>query len=698
MDANPEIKLEEPPVRLLISCDMCRQRKIKCDGSKPSCGRCLKMKVNCHYSPITERRKARKTQPLPKCSELIKGIPLILFFLYFSNPTFILIHSLFFSLPDTSISEIVDIHKEIGDLLDKLKDISLNSSILETLSSYKDSSDISETPYFSETPLLQDVSQVSSNTPLSCDFSSNESNSLVFALSSIDLNNAKKYISSFFSSYHPYTTGLEPSANSILFFLYEFTQLKNPQLISAILAAGSLAELRSSVLHNPTGPSSDFETLYKCLKNSIPSIIENPSIQSIIILNILATIENKLNVSQIYSSIALRMCFRLGLDKPSSSTNPNVKNLFWASLLTDSISSWTNGETPMIDFSAISHAGSSHFNVLIILFLHIYKKMHTESVDLGGSQSSNSHLFAQLLLKLDMWYKSLPETMRLEKINNTYNFAALSTGSEPQLAANLFLHCLYHALVIVLNQNYSLDLWNKQSPSSLTSLDKCSSSSHTYSVSDRSLISAGIITDILPLIQGVAPFYHFYGLGTCVYIGGLVYIECIISNNTSSDLNTFKSLLSKNISFLELSGEIELAQKLSLQARNVLQFTALKILDSQSVQASVFNTFINPSSSEDKNMTDGQLASGPDINMGVGFDAISFTNVSASTTSNNHGNFIHTKLENYMKPEAFQSDTSSTVISSDYPNTQLFKDNMNFNVSQNRNIDDIISCAFSNFN
>ncbi|KAJ1919236.1 hypothetical protein H4219_002087 [Mycoemilia scoparia] len=47
-------------VRLMISCDLCRRRKVRCDGIKPSCSGCIKANSACHYSPVGPRRKPRR--------------------------------------------------------------------------------------------------------------------------------------------------------------------------------------------------------------------------------------------------------------------------------------------------------------------------------------------------------------------------------------------------------------------------------------------------------------------------------------------------------------------------------------------------------------------------------------------------------------------------------------------------------------
>jgi hypothetical protein len=39
-----------------IACILCRKRKLRCDGGKPSCGTCARLKHNCEYSE--ERKKS----------------------------------------------------------------------------------------------------------------------------------------------------------------------------------------------------------------------------------------------------------------------------------------------------------------------------------------------------------------------------------------------------------------------------------------------------------------------------------------------------------------------------------------------------------------------------------------------------------------------------------------------------------------
>ncbi|PIA16374.1 hypothetical protein COEREDRAFT_42805, partial [Coemansia reversa NRRL 1564] len=44
------------PVRLMLSCDKCRQKKIRCNGAKPACSSCQRCSAVCHYSPVGPRK------------------------------------------------------------------------------------------------------------------------------------------------------------------------------------------------------------------------------------------------------------------------------------------------------------------------------------------------------------------------------------------------------------------------------------------------------------------------------------------------------------------------------------------------------------------------------------------------------------------------------------------------------------------
>ncbi|KAJ1800968.1 hypothetical protein LPJ59_000669, partial [Coemansia sp. RSA 2399] len=47
--------------RLMRACDNCRRKKVKCNGTRPSCTHCTRMKLACHYSPLVRKKRTRRS-------------------------------------------------------------------------------------------------------------------------------------------------------------------------------------------------------------------------------------------------------------------------------------------------------------------------------------------------------------------------------------------------------------------------------------------------------------------------------------------------------------------------------------------------------------------------------------------------------------------------------------------------------------
>ncbi|KAJ2870810.1 hypothetical protein H4R27_006806, partial [Coemansia aciculifera] len=69
-DEEEDEEEEEGPVeeegankqaRLMRACDNCRRKKVKCNGTKPSCSHCTRMKLACHYSPLVRKKRVRRS-------------------------------------------------------------------------------------------------------------------------------------------------------------------------------------------------------------------------------------------------------------------------------------------------------------------------------------------------------------------------------------------------------------------------------------------------------------------------------------------------------------------------------------------------------------------------------------------------------------------------------------------------------------
>lgn len=56
---SPSSEASESDQKSATVCFLCRQRKTKCDRNLPSCGFCLKAKVECQYVPKPKKRGLR---------------------------------------------------------------------------------------------------------------------------------------------------------------------------------------------------------------------------------------------------------------------------------------------------------------------------------------------------------------------------------------------------------------------------------------------------------------------------------------------------------------------------------------------------------------------------------------------------------------------------------------------------------------
>ncbi|KAJ2824879.1 hypothetical protein IWW50_003117, partial [Coemansia erecta] len=54
-------------VRLMLSCDNCRKKKIRCTGTKPACTSCQRSNTTCNYSPVGPRKKPRRAKADHAC-------------------------------------------------------------------------------------------------------------------------------------------------------------------------------------------------------------------------------------------------------------------------------------------------------------------------------------------------------------------------------------------------------------------------------------------------------------------------------------------------------------------------------------------------------------------------------------------------------------------------------------------------------
>jgi hypothetical protein len=68
---DPSLRILAEPSRVLTmsllfavqACDMCRKKKIKCDGRLPACSHCINYKTDCVFTQVEKKRSPPKGYP-----------------------------------------------------------------------------------------------------------------------------------------------------------------------------------------------------------------------------------------------------------------------------------------------------------------------------------------------------------------------------------------------------------------------------------------------------------------------------------------------------------------------------------------------------------------------------------------------------------------------------------------------------------
>ncbi|OMJ20595.1 putative transcriptional regulatory protein [Smittium culicis] len=658
MDSPQKIKIEEPPVRLLLSCDRCRQRKVKCDGSKPSCGRCLRSEVGCHYSPIVEKRRARKTNNVPSLDQINCN---------------------------SALSEVLDIHQEISELMGRLRDISIQtvtsdfipSSRAESVKSFIDSSrsQACNSEFDSKSSII------STN-----DFSSTPTS----ARPPFSKDTCRMLVSNFFEFYSPLITGFDDHSKLERYLLQSINSNQLNPLLLSILSAGSLVTnentLENSPLsENPSVSNVYFATAYPLLKSRIPEFFGVNSLENLSVLNNCALISLKTGKDNFYSSQAVRMGFCLGLHNPNAGLKKQSTNLFWSAVIVDSLLSMVNGYLPAASYDELDSTTSDDLGKLAIILVKASKKAYSSSLHGTGHLAANSQFSAHLLMELDMWYGTNSENSLAEFLNLQKTEALQKSENGKDLSKKMFLHCMYHFLVITIIQNFSSDVWT---------FSGNNSTQQEAFINERSLVSARLMTQILIKGLELNPNYIPPCLGVFAFVGGVVYTDSssLITSDSNADILNLSNLV-HHVRFLNKIGATNYAQNLAVRSLKLQQ----KI---QQLQQGL--------------QTSGQGTSGDFANSalyGLDFgllpkpnDAI-FNNDFPAPKQNNQANTLDLFSVGLNTQKILPnlnscfSDTSSrtafgqqrSTISS--INSQNFLSN--YSTAANTNIDDIISSAFS---
>ncbi|PWA02913.1 hypothetical protein BB558_000918 [Smittium angustum] len=658
MDSAPKTRPEEAPIRLLISCDMCRQRKVKCDGSKPSCGRCIRMGVNCHYSPITERRRSRKSQtPSIQAYELQKE--------------------------NSMLSEALEVHQEVSDLLSRLRELTVQLTLPHQNTHTRDEN--SKRAFREETNSLSTISE--DGFPRIEDDSStqysikNSFDPLLY----MGKTKCEELVTRFFKHYCPLITGLEQKERHENYFLSQINEKNSTPFLLSIISAGSIIDSKIDSTELSSHKNEDLSTAYSGINTCISDVIQKDSVESLATLNILGMMSLKTGKNLHYSSLAVRMGMRMGLGNSNIDKPSTITHLFWSSVLVDSLVTWQFGEPPSVPYEYLDLSGSSYFGQLSAIIYKVGKRAYMNSIGSTESLSVSTQHTTQILRELDICSSS--------KNDFPESFIDEDSGF---LSAKMFFNILYHSLTIATYQNYSLNVWKAQHPIIPQTQGALVPLTVDCSVQPQSLISAGKITQILAQYQNLETSYHIPGISRCVFLSGLVYIESIVSLKPgSTDAMINATYLVEHIKFLENIGEQSLARVLSSQMQQAVEIKHKQLLN--------LSTLINPVSASPRISLMSTSFSANDLrpsipssSQGANFDQF----INAFKYSNQQIDVAMSEqdIESYFSQvSAAVSEKSSTIISQNTNKQQInYNDYSSYPLSGSGDINDAIASAFSN--
>lgn len=501
------------PIRLMLSCDNCRRKKIKCNGDKPTCQCCQKQDVVCHYSPLGPRKKPRKPSKKRKKSAAS-------------------------SLPSTSDDD-EEAETEVA---------SISHLMSEHLKS-ADTPDAPQIPHASLSQMLRLQQQISQlvdqlrtltlQIPGSNQITSPPEEAATKPL--LDLQPPPDLISHLISVYfefcHPTETGMYPL--DLYRTRLERSQVPDHFLFSVLAVASRLSE-DPRVLKQPAYLSGHhfFDHVTRHL---MMDILERDCLDNILTLNNLAIYAVGLPVANrgwYFSGLAMRMATQMSLQKidaagrmPQASmmSGPGIESArraFWNTLLLESLASFASGEPPPITHQDIHVAEpydspheanvSTYISQLALLLIRVARlngNRHPESAQFSPE-------YAQLHQEMVDWYHhSLPLPMQI--IPST---AADQIQKDPQLfAAKMFLHCHYHAAIIALHQP-RVDLVRveptKESPDKDTEQWR-------HLAQQQCLIAACTMTELLTLARQLDVRYHVVTFGFAVFMAGVVHVGAV---------------------------------------------------------------------------------------------------------------------------------------------------------------------------
>ncbi|KAI9284826.1 fungal-specific transcription factor domain-containing protein [Umbelopsis sp. AD052] len=285
--------------RLTQACDVCRRKKIKCDGAKPACANCVRMKQECSYLPSNKKRGPRQgyiellEKRLDKMEKMLQNNP-----------------------GDTSPEDIspTDFDAPLFQPTKSHRQFSTDSEDqAKPLVNGRTHGSLDQSPVPSPTSPSSRLSQFSPIMSHSSNsLTSRSNNAEDGGLPSSDV--IEHLVAVYFEHLYPMMPILHPK-----FFMERIRNKKCPEvLLLSVMALSARFSTRSDILENP--PWLSGEKYASRARKIINNIFDYPSLSSAQALLLLGIYEygcSRGPRSWMLLGMALRMCTELGMHKES---------------------------------------------------------------------------------------------------------------------------------------------------------------------------------------------------------------------------------------------------------------------------------------------------------------------------------------------------------------------------------------------
>ncbi|KAJ2788252.1 hypothetical protein GGI15_000057 [Coemansia interrupta] len=554
--------------RLMLSCDNCRRKKIRCTGDKPSCTSCRKATIFCHYSPVGPRKKPRRpTTPPPGAhtaerqrrgkrqmsgsqasddeshgsAEGLGSVShLMLERVRQSNA---LEHPGGQPQPpqqqQTPVIEMLRLQTQISALVEQLRDITIRAS---GVAAGAESPGCSPAAEALSAGAEADHGAGSPGRRLAV------SRDLVTHLTDV-----------YFQYCHPSETGMYPA--DLYRDRLRRAQVGEPFLLSVLAVAARFSD--DPRVHRDPAYLAGHDFYERTTRLLMMDVLDRDCVENMLTLNNLAVYAVGLPVANrawYFSGLAMRMATQMSLQKvdapgrmPGASmmSGPGIESArraFWTTLLLEALASFASGEPPPITVQDVHVAEphddpplladsdasarplspgqrsgvSNHIAQLSLLLIRVARlngNRHPETAQFSPE-------YAALHAEMVAWYHGLPDAMQIRS-----SVARDEIQRDPQgFAAKMFVHCHYQAAIIALHQP-RVDLVRVGTAEGFgAKMDD----QWRQLAQQQCLTAACTMTELLTLSRALDVRYHMVTFGFAVFMAGVVHVGAVAYTPASS--------------------------------------------------------------------------------------------------------------------------------------------------------------------